>query len=92
MSKQASRRVLITNKLGLHARAASKLAQLSEKFSAKVTIQLDDNSADANSIMALMLLAGAQGKTVTVIASGDDAEQALIEICQLFSNKFDEAE
>jgi phosphocarrier protein NPr len=92
MSKQASRRVLIINKLGLHARAASKLAQLSEKFTAKVTIQLDDNSADANSIMALMLLAGAQGKTVTVTASGSDAEQALTEICQLFSNKFDEAE
>jgi len=92
MSAQASRKVLIINKLGLHARAASKLAQLSQKFTAKVTIELDENRADANSIMGLMLLAGAQGKTVKVIASGEDAELALEEICQLFSNRFDEAE
>ena len=92
MSTQASRNVLIINKLGLHARAASKLAQLSQKFTAKVTIELDENRADANSIMGLMLLAGAQGKTVKVIATGQDAELALDEICQLFSNKFDEAE
>ncbi|ARD43998.1 HPr family phosphocarrier protein [Colwellia sp. PAMC 21821] len=92
MSTQASRKVLIINKLGLHARAASKLAQLSQKFTAKVTIELDENRADANSIMGLMLLAGAQGKTVKVIASGEDAELALEEICQLFSNRFDEAE
>lgn len=92
MSIQASRNVLIINKLGLHARAASKLAQLSQKFTAKVTIILDENNADANSIMGLMLLAGAQGKTVKVIAVGEDAEAALEEICQLFSNKFDEAE
>ena len=92
MSTEASRKVLIINKLGLHARAASKLAQLSQKFTAKVTIELDENRADANSIMGLMLLAGAQGKTVKVIASGEDAELALEEICQLFSNRFDEAE
>ena len=92
MTTQFSREVLIINKLGLHARAASKLAQLSQKFAAKVTIELADNNADANSIMGLMLLAGAQGKTVKVIASGEDAEKALIEICQLFSDKFNEDE
>ena len=92
MSREFIRQVLIINKLGLHARAASKLAQLSQKFAAKVSIELDENSADANSIMGLMLLAGAQGKTVKVIASGKDAEIALTEICQLFSNKFNETE
>ena len=86
------RKVKIINKLGLHARAASKLAQLSQKFSATITLDLDGNSADANSIMGLMLLAGAQGKIVSVTATGEDAEQALNEICQLFSDKFDEAE
>jgi phosphotransferase system HPr (HPr) family protein len=92
MNTQVSRQVLIINKLGLHARAASKLAQLSQKFTAKVTIELNENSADANSIMGLMLLAGAQGKTVNVIASGKDAKIELEEICQLFSNKFHETE
>ena len=92
MSREFIRQVRIINKLGLHARAASKLAQLSQKFTAKVTIELDENSADANSIMGLMLLAGAQGKTVKVIASGKDAEIALTEICQPFSNRFNETE
>lgn len=92
MNKQLSREVLIINKLGLHARAATKLAQLSQKFTATVCIELGENRADANSIMGLMLLAGAQGKTVTVIATGEDAEIALTEICQLFSNKFNETE
>jgi phosphotransferase system HPr (HPr) family protein len=89
---QISRQVKIINKLGLHARAASKLAQLSQQFKATIILDLNNNSADANSIMGLMLLAGAQGKTVSVTATGQDAELALNEICQLFSDKFDEAE
>ena len=39
--------VTISNKLGLHARAATKLAQLSQKFNAKVTISLEGKEADA---------------------------------------------
>lgn len=84
--------LIITNKLGLHARAATKLAQLCQKFNAKVTVALSDKEADANSVMALMLLAGSQGKEVCVKAEGDDAEAALSEICQLFTDKFEEAE
>jgi phosphocarrier protein NPr len=84
--------LVISNKLGLHARAATKLAQLCVKFNAKVTISLDGKQADANSIMGLMLLAGGFGKTVEVITQGDDAQQALSDVCQLFSNKFNEDE
>lgn len=87
-----SKEVTICNKLGLHARAATKLAQLSLKFTAKVTLALDGKEADANSIMALMLLAGGQGKTVKITAEGKDAAQALNEICQLITDKFDEEE
>lgn len=82
----------ISNKLGLHARAATKLAQLSQKFKAKVTISLEGKEADASSIMGLMLLAGGFGKTVEIITQGKDAEQALIDVCQLFSDKFNEDE
>lgn len=84
--------VIISNKLGLHARAATKLAQLSQKFEAKTTLSLEDNEADASSIMGLMLLAGGKGKEVTITCEGKDAEQALESICQLFSDKFDEGE
>jgi len=87
-----SQQVTICNKLGLHARAATKLAQLSQKFSAKITLELAGKEADASSIMALMLLAGGQGKMVNITAQGKDAQLALTEICQLISDKFDEAE
>ncbi len=87
-----SQQVTICNKLGLHARAATKLAQLSQKFTAQITLELAGKQADANSIMALMLLAGGQGKTVNISAQGEDAEQALVEVCKLISDKFDESE
>ena len=84
--------LVISNKLGLHARAATKLAQLSQKYQAKVTIELDNKQADAGSIMGLMLLAGGQGKTVTITTEGIDGEQALADVCQLFCDKFNEEE
>ncbi|WP_286265080.1 HPr family phosphocarrier protein [Thalassotalea atypica] len=89
---QVKKEVTIANKLGLHARAATKLVQLSQNFSSKVHLELEGNNADATSIMALMLLAGAQGKKVTVIATGEDAQLACESICQLINEKFDEAE
>jgi len=84
--------VTIINKLGLHARAATKLAQLSQQFTSTVTVVLNGKEADASSIMALMLLAGGQGKNVTIIANGDDAELALNSICKLINKRFDEQE
>ncbi|MCJ8319954.1 MAG: HPr family phosphocarrier protein [Colwellia sp.] len=90
--KILKKELIITNKLGLHARAATKLAQLSMKFQAKIIIELEGKQADASSIMALMLLAGAKGKSVKVITQGEDAEQALKNITQLFTDKFDESE
>jgi len=89
---KAERQVDIINKLGLHARASTKLAQLSMQFKAKITLELEYNQADASSIMALMLLAGAKGKSVKIVAEGEDAELALESLCQLISDKFDESE
>ncbi|MFT7006474.1 MAG: phosphocarrier protein NPr [Colwellia sp.] len=87
-----SKELTIINKLGLHARAASKLAQLCQQFTATIHLQLEEKEADANSIMAIMLLAGGQGKTVKVTAQGVDAPQALQAISQLISDKFDEGQ
>ena len=84
--------VIIENKLGLHARAATKLAQLAQQFSANVIITQSEKTANADSVMALLMLASNQGKEVTVSATGKDAEQAVESICQLISNKFDESE
>ncbi|TRX52787.1 HPr family phosphocarrier protein [Thalassomonas sp. M1454] len=84
--------VIIENKLGLHARAATKLAKLSQNYQAKITLTVEQKSATADSIMGLMLLTGSQGKEVNIVAEGDEAKQAMQAICTLFSNKFDEGE
>ena len=87
-----SRNVTIVNKLGIHARPATKLAKLSSQFKAKVTLCLAEKEVDASSIMGLMLLAGAQGQEIEVKSEGDDAQAALDAICQLIEDKFDEDE
>lgn len=87
-----SKTVIIINKLGLHARAATKLAQLAQTFSAEVILTQADKSANADSVMALLMLASNQGKEVTVSATGDDAQQAVEAICKLISDRFDEDE
>ena len=84
--------IVISNKLGLHARAAAKLTQLASSFNSEVFIARGQNRVNAKSIMGVMLLAAGKGLSVTVDAEGDYAETALIEIEKLFNNKFGEPE
>jgi len=84
------RKLTISNKLGLHARAATKLATLANQFSAKVVIRQDEREVDASSVMGLMLLASQKGRQLQVCASGEDAEAALDAIEQLIEARFDE--
>lgn len=82
----------ILNKLGLHARATAKLVILVSKFKSDVQIQLDNKSANAKSIMSVMMLAAAQGCDVTVTVTGDDEIECLNTLTKLINNRFGEAE
>jgi len=84
--------IIITNKLGLHARAAAKLTQLAGQFASEIYIAREGQRVNAKSIMGVMMLAAARGATVTLDATGDDAAQALVAIEQLFADNFGEAE
>ena len=84
--------IIISNKLGLHARAAAKLTQLSGQFSSDIFIAKGARRVNAKSIMGVMMLAAGLGSTVTVEANGVDAEQALIDLQALFHEKFGESE
>ena len=84
--------VRIQNKLGLHARAAAKLVQLSNQFSSRVCLAKDGEEADAKSIMDVLMLAGVMGSAVTVTTEGNDEGAALEEILRLFNDKFGEDE
>ena len=85
--------IVISNKLGLHARAAAKLTQLASRFSqTEIFIARGTQRVNAKSIMGVMMLAAGLGVTVTVDAEGADADTALAEIQALFDNKFGEGE
>lgn len=83
---------LIKNKLGLHARAASVLAQLAVQFDASITLHQDGKQAAGDSVLALMLLESSQGKEVKVVCEGPDAEPALAAIGELIAQRFNEQE
>jgi len=85
-------RVVITNKLGLHARAAAKLVQLTHQFDSTITVRKDEEEADAKSMLDLLMLSGGKDSILTVSANGQDEEAALEEVQKLITEKFGEEE
>jgi len=84
--------IVISNKLGLHARAAAKLTQLASRFNSEIFISRGAQRVNAKSIMGVMMLAAGMGVTIRLEASGSDADQALSELQTLFDSKFGEHE
>ncbi|MCL2183336.1 MAG: HPr family phosphocarrier protein [Chitinispirillia bacterium] len=82
--------VKVINSLGIHARPASMIVQAAVKFKSSVQLLKDGATADAKSIMSVMMLAAAQGSTVTVKADGEDEAAAADAIIALFGMKFNE--
>jgi len=83
---------LIINKLGLHARAASKLVTTASSFSSDIRIGRESQMADAKSIMAVMMLAASKGTELCLEIDGKDQEQASAAIIDLITRRFDEDE
>jgi len=90
MADKLSQTVTIVNQLGLHARAATKLVQLCRQFDAQIELQQEGKSADASSVLALLMLASSKGKSVEVCTSGPQAKEALAAVVALIDNGFDE--
>ncbi|WP_269531545.1 HPr family phosphocarrier protein [Chitinimonas sp. BJYL2] len=84
--------VEIINKLGLHARASSKLTQLASRFQSEVWLTRNGKRVNAKSIMGVMMLAAAKGSRVQIEITGADEETAMQEITALIANRFDESE
>tara|TARA_B100001939_G_scaffold307889_1_gene288197 strand:- start:2 stop:262 length:261 start_codon:yes stop_codon:yes gene_type:complete len=72
-----SKRVVIMNSQGLHARPASELVEAMKAFSASVTVCVGEKSANSSSIMSLLALGATVGSEATVIADGPDEEDAM---------------
>lgn len=82
--------VTVPNKYGLHARPAAELVKLASRFGAEVWVGKDDLEVNGKSIMGVLMLAAERGSCLTIRASGDDAEQAVLALRDLVADGFGE--
>ena len=87
-----SRTVPITNRRGLHARAAAKFVTLAEQYVAEVDVARDGQTVSARSIMGLMMLGAGKGSTLELQAQGTDAEAAIEALSGLVEAGFNEVD
>jgi len=90
MSDSASEEFTIINRLGMHARAATKLVETASRYEADVQLEKDGHVANAKSVMGVLLLCGHQGSTVRVSAHGSDAALVVEAIGDLIADRFGE--
>jgi len=88
------RHVVITNRLGLHARAAALLVRAANTFQSVIRLERVDGTAaaDAKSILSVLMLAASRGTELRATAEGVDEEQAINAVCGLFESGFGENE
>lgn len=85
-----SRRFSIVNKRGLHARASARFVETVNAFDADVRVCKDGIEVDGGSILDLMMLAASPGCSITVEASGPDAEKVMLALEKLVGERFGE--
>ena len=83
---------IVTNELGLHARAATRIVQLANRFTADVELEKDGQRVNGKSIMGVMMLAASKGTEITLIANGNDEKGAIDSLTELIQQRFGENE
>ncbi len=86
----ASRTATIRNVRGLHARAAARFVRCASEFQAAITVRKDGRSADGKSMLGLMVLSASLGTSVSIEASGHDADSAVAALGALVDDGFGE--
>ncbi|HEX8852761.1 MAG TPA: HPr family phosphocarrier protein, partial [Pyrinomonadaceae bacterium] len=88
------RHVTVINRLGLHARAAARLVRTASVYRSTLRLERADRSAsaDAKSILSVLMLAAARGTTLRATAEGADEDEALRAVCELIASGFGEEE
>jgi phosphocarrier protein len=86
------REILISNRLGLHARAAAKFVQAAGRFRARILLSRDGQSVDGKSILGILTLAACQGTRLTLRAEGPDEDEAVATLAGLVDGKFGEGQ
>jgi phosphocarrier protein len=91
----SSRVILVSNKLGLHARPAMQFVDLANQFKSQIMVIKggdEPGEADGKSVMQMIILAATQGTELKITADGEDADAAVAKLAELFENKFGEGE
>jgi phosphocarrier protein HPr len=88
--KAITKEMLVTNKLGIHARPAALFVKTANQFSSDIYVEKDGEVVNGKSIMGLMMLAAGPGSRLRVKAEGEDAARALGELEGLVERKFEE--
>ena len=88
--ESVEKKVVIKNKLGLHARPAALFVQATGKYNCEIFVRKGKQKVNGKSIMGLMMLAAGQGTTLTVEAVGPDAKRAVQEVEKLVNGNFGE--
>ena len=82
--------IVVQNKLGIHARPAALLVRIAARFSCDIFLVKNGEEVNGKSIMSVMALAAEPGSKIIIRARGEDEEQAVQRIVELFENKFEE--
>jgi len=90
MTAMTEKQIKVINSLGIHARPASMIVQTAAKFKSSIWLIKEDFTADAKSIMSVMMLAAVCNSLITIRATGEDEKDAVEAICALFEAKFNE--
>lgn len=86
------KKVVIINRLGLHARAAAKFVKLANRFKSSVKIEKESVQIDGKSILGILTLAAVQGTEITLTITGEDEKQAMKALVRLIEKRFEEEE
>ena len=89
----ASRDIVVSNKLGLHARPAMQFVDLANQFKSDIKVTKfgeEPGEADGKSVMEMIILAATEGTKMRIEADGEDAEDAVAKLVELFESKFGE--
>ncbi len=86
------KKIVIVNKLGLHARAAAKLVHLASRYASESKLIRGDKVVNGKSIMGVMMLAASRGTEIELVVEGEDQEETMQALSDLINNKFGESE
>jgi len=87
---KAEARVVLSNKMGLHARPSTQIATTAGRFAAEIQITKDEMEIDAKSVLELLMLAAECGSELHITADGDDAAEAVLALVAVVESRFGE--